>query len=66
MTSYTMFSYLLIPIYGQDTSENDFFDCGHEISILLDFYRHLLSIIKFNNSIIIDWLTDWLTDWPTV
>ena len=39
-----------------------FFDCGHEISILLDFHRHLLSIIKLNTSIIIDWLTDWLTD----
>ena len=35
-TNYTTFSYLLIPIYGQDMSEND---CGREISILLDFYR---------------------------
>ena len=36
-TNYTTFSYLLIPIYGQDMSEYDFL-----ISILLDFYRHLL------------------------
>ena len=41
-TNYTTFSYLLIPIYGQDMSENDFFDCGREISIWLDFYRHLI------------------------
>ena len=41
-TNYTTFSYLLMPIYGQDMSWNDFFDYGREISILLDFYRHLL------------------------
>ena len=29
-------------IYGQDMSENDFFDFDREISILLGFYRHLL------------------------
>ena len=33
-----------MPIYEQDMSENDFFDCGRKISILLDFYRHLLLI----------------------
>ena len=41
-TNYTTFSYLLMLIYGQDMSWNDFFDYGREISILLDFYRHLL------------------------
>ena len=46
-TNYTMFSYLLTPIYGQNMSENDFYDSGHEISIFHDFYKHLL-LTKLN------------------
>ena len=45
-TNYTSFSYLLMPIYGQGYEGKWFFACGREISILLDFYRHLLLIVE--------------------
>jgi hypothetical protein len=48
-TNYITFSYLQIPIDGQNISE--VFGSGREISILLDIYRH--------------WLLKWpVTKWP--
>ena len=41
-TNYITFSYLPIATDEQNISEKKNFGSGHEISVLLDFYRHWL------------------------
>ena len=54
-TTPRLVTYLHMPIYGQDMSESDFFYFGREISILLDFYRHLPLRVSLNRSKVLGW-----------